>query len=320
MANLPKFVTINEEGIREGFQIEKGPITTDQKVALIDAVSETGIRQIQTVSFVNPARVPGWADAEEVVRRFTPKEGVNYTGLSLNDKGLKRALATGRLSIRGNISMTASEQFLLRNQRRTLADNIEAQRGMIRMYQENGVVIERGSIMSAFGCNFQGDIPVQRVLEVVQDIMGLAQEFDVKVKVLSLADTMAWATPDRIQRVVGAVRDAYPDLKLSLHLHDTRGMAIANAFAGLQMGVDIFDASIAGLGGCPFAAHAGASGNICTEDLVFMLNEMGIETGIDLDKVVEAARLAESIVGRFLPGKVKEGGSLAILRDKLQAA
>lgn len=320
MADLPKFVTINEEGIREGFQIEKGSISTEQKIALIDAVSETGIRQIQTVSFVNPARVPGWADAEEVVRGFTPKEGVRYTGLSLNDKGLKRALATGKLSIRGNISMTASEQFLLRNQRRTLAENIEAQRNMIRLYQENNVLIERASIMSAFGCNFQGDIPPSRVLEVVRDIKALADEFGINVKVLNLADTMAWATPDRIQRVVGAVRDAYPELQIALHLHDTRGMAMANAYAGLQMGVNIFDASIAGLGGCPFAAHAGAAGNICTEDLVFMLHEMGIDTGIDLEKAMIAARLAEDIVGRPLPGRVKDGGSLTILRNKLQVA
>jgi hydroxymethylglutaryl-CoA lyase len=138
----------------------------------------------------------------------------------------------------------------------------------------------------------------------------------VKLKELSFADTMAWATPLQIKRLVGAVREKCPDVRLSLHLHDTRGMGIANAYAGLEMGVDMFDACVAGLGGCPFAAHKGAAGNVCTEDLVFMCREMGIETGIDLDRMIECAHLAEDIVGHPLPGSVKLGGNL----DKLRAA
>ena len=320
MADLPTFVQINEEGPREGFQIEKGPIPTERKIELIDALSETGLTHIQTVSFVNPKRVPGWADAEEVVAGFTPKPGVKYTALWLNDKGLERAIATKKLHIRGSISLTASEKFLLRNQRRTLADNVEAQRGMIQLFKKHGVPVERGSIMAAFGCNFEGDISVERVLAMVKQIMDLADENELTIKTISLADTMAWATPQSIYRVVGAVRDAYPDLTVGLHLHDTRGMAIANAHAGLQMGVAIFDATVAGLGGCPFAAHSGAAGNICTEDLVFMLHEMGIETGVDLEKLLEVARLAEDIVGHPLPGSMKNGGSLRLLRDQAKAA
>ncbi|WP_188410681.1 hydroxymethylglutaryl-CoA lyase [Agaricicola taiwanensis] len=320
MSDLPKRVQINEEGPREGFQIEKGPISTERKVELIDALSETGISQIQTVSFVNPARVPGWADAEEVVRRFRAKPGVRYTGLWLNDKGLKRAIATGKLFIKGSISLTASEKFLGRNQQRTLAENLEAQRGMIALFKENNVPIERGSIMAAFGCNFEGDIPAKRIVDMVGQILDLGQEHDLNIKLISLADTMAWATPQGIYRVVGAVREKYPDLELSLHLHDTRGMAIANAFAGLHMGVAMYDSTVAGLGGCPFAAHAGGAGNVCTEDLVFMLHEMGIETGVDLEKLLEVARLAEDIVGHPLPGSLKTGGSLNVLRQKLQAA
>jgi hydroxymethylglutaryl-CoA lyase len=131
---------------------------------------------------------------------------------------------------------------------------------------------------------------------------------------------MAWATPIAVQRMVGAVRERHPQLQIALHLHDTRGMGIANAYAGLQMGVDVFDASVAGLGGCPFAAHAGASGNVCTEDFVFMCDEMGIETGIDLQAMIDAARLAERIVGHPLPGSVMKGGSLRALREKLRAA
>lgn len=320
MTDLPKFVQINEEGPREGFQIERGPISTARKIELIDALSGTGLNHIQTVSFVNPKRVPGWADAEEVVTGFTPKPGVRYTGLWLNDKGLERAIATGKLHIRGSISLTASEKFLLRNQRRTLLENVEAQRGMIQLFTKHKVTVERAAIMAAFGCNFEGDIDTSRVLGMVRQAMELADENDLTIKTLSLADTMAWATPQDIYRVVGAVREAYPDLTLALHLHDTRGMAIANAIAGLQMGVAIYDATVAGLGGCPFAAHGGAAGNICTEDLVFMLHEMGIETGVDLEKLLEVAQLAEDIVGHPLPGSVKTGGSLRALRDQAKKA
>lgn len=320
MADLPKFVQINEEGPREGFQIEKGHIPTERKVELIDALSETGITHIQTVSFVNPKRVPGWADAEEVVRRFKPKPGVRYTGLWLNDKGFERALATGKLHIRGSISLTASEKFLLRNQRRTLAENLAAQREMIGLFLKHDIPVERGSVMAAFGCNFEGDIGPARIVAMVDDIMAVAGEFGLTIKTVSLADTMAWATPVGITHTVGAVRDKYPDLAIALHLHDTRGMAIANAHAGLQMGVASFDSTVAGLGGCPFAAHGGAAGNVCTEDLVFMLHEMGIETGIDLERLVEVAVLAEDIVGHPLPGSLKSGGSLTRLRHAAKAA
>ena len=178
------------------------------------------------------------------------------------------------------------------------------------MYKQHGIPLKRASIMAAFGCNFEGEIPHQRVLDLMQQLLDIAAEHGVKPQVFSLADTMAWATPKSIRELVGKVRDRFPDLTLSLHLHDTRGMGIANAYAGLEMGVAIFDSTVAGLGGCPFAAHKGAAGNVCTEDLVFMLDEMGIETGIDLDKLIEVAHLAEDIVGHPLPGSVKMGGSL----------
>jgi hydroxymethylglutaryl-CoA lyase len=172
--------------------------------------------------------------------------------------------------------------------------------------------------MAAFGCNFEGDISTERVLDLIKTFHDIAEQHSIKIGTLSLADTMAWATPGSIRRVVGAVRNKYPDLALSLHLHDTRGMGIANAYAGMQMGVEIFDAAVAGLGGCPFASHSGASGNVCTEDLVFMCHEMGIETGIDLEKLIESALLAEQVVGHPLPGSIKMGGSLNKLRQKVK--
>jgi len=314
MSDLPKTVRINEEGPREGFQIEKGPISTARKVELIDALSETGLKQIQVVSFVSPKAVPQMADAEEVVAGFKRKPGVRYTALWLNEKGLVRALATKRLDIEGSLSLTASEKFLKRNQNRTLAENVQAQHSIVGMYKEHDVPVDRGSIMAAFGCNFEGDIPVTTLLEIIQEMLEIAEQHQIKIKTISLADTMAWATPASIKRVVGAVRERFPDLRINLHLHDTRGMGIANAYAGLEMGVASFDAAVAGLGGCPFAAHAGAAGNVCTEDLVFMCDEMGIETGVDLEKLIEAARLAEDIVGHPLPGSVMKGGSLKRLR------
>ena len=314
MSDLPKFVEINEEGPREGFQFEKGVIATSRKVALIDALSATGLRQIQVASFVNPKNVPGWADADEVVARFERKPGIRYTALWLNAKGFERALATKRLDVQGSISLTASETFLKRNQNRDFAQNLAAQREIIALYKRHGVKVDRASIMAAFGCNFEGDIPIPRVLGLIDDILALAAENDLTIETLSLADTMAWATPLSIKRMIGAVRERHPGLRLGLHLHDTRGMGIANALAGLEVGVDLFDAAVAGLGGCPFAAHKGAAGNVCTEDLVFMLHEMGIETGVDLPKLIEAAELAEDIVGHPLPGSIKVGGPLDRMR------
>ncbi|HUB49818.1 MAG TPA: hydroxymethylglutaryl-CoA lyase [Acetobacteraceae bacterium] len=319
MSDFPNFVQINEEGPREGFQFEKGPIPTARKIELIDALSETGVNHIQVASFVNPNRVPGWADADEVVERYNRKPGVHYTALWLNTKGLQRALGHGnRLDIDGSFSLTASEKFLARNQQSSLEDNIARAHETLRLYKQHGIPLKRAGIMAAFGCNFEGEIPHQRILDMIQQLLDICEEHGMKPEVFSLADTMAWATPQSIRALVGKVRERWPDMTLSLHLHDTRGMGIANAYAGLEMGVAIYDSTVAGLGGCPFAAHKGAAGNVCTEDLVFMLDEMGIATGIDLDKLIAVAQLAEDIVGHPLPGSVKMGGSLSALRAKMQ--
>jgi hydroxymethylglutaryl-CoA lyase len=316
MSDLPSFVQINEEGPREGFQFEKGAIATDRKIALINGLSQTGINHIQIVSFVNPKNVPGMADADEVVESITMKPDVDYTSLWLNEKGFHRALSHERLTHIGTIQLAASEKFLMRNQNRTAAQQLAGQHNLVEMYKTNGVPVERGSVMAAFGCNFEGDIPVERVVSLVSQILDVAKEHGVTLKYVTLADTMAWASPLAIKRVVGAIRERWPDLDLALHLHDTRGMAIASAFAGLEMGVKRFDSSVAGLGGCPFAGHQGAAGNVCTEDLVFMCDEMGIKTGIDLGALIECARLAEDVVGHPLPGSVMKGGGLQKYRQQ----
>jgi hydroxymethylglutaryl-CoA lyase len=315
MSELPKRVDIHEEGPREGFQIEPGPIATQRKIELIDALSETGLKEIQIASFVNPRRVPGWADADAVVDGFHPKEGIRYTGLWLNEQGLERALAhRDRLTLKGGIGLCASEPFLQRNNNRTFAENIKTQHAQIATYKAHGIPIRGMSIMAAFGCNFAGPIEPKTVVEVAETGFAIAAEHDIEVKSLLLTDAMAWATPTGVKRVVGALRERWPDLHIGLHLHDTRGLGIANAYAGLELGVDRFDASVAGLGGCPFAGHKGAAGNVCTEDLAFLCEEMGIATGIDVDRLADVARLAEDIVGHPLPGSVMHGGTLTKFR------
>ena len=315
MSDLPKTVHITEEGPREGFQIEKAAIPTARKIALIDALSQTGLDRIQIVSFVNPKNVPGMADAEDVVRGIAPRPGVAYTALWLNEKGFQRALKfSDRLANTGTIQLCTSEKFLKRNQNRSAEQQLAGQHAIVEMYKAAGVPVERGSIMAAFGCNFEGDIAASRVVALVAQILDVAKEHGVTLRYLTLADTMAWATPLAIKRVVGSLLERWPDLDVALHLHDTRGLAIANAYAGLEMGVTRFDAAVAGLGGCPFAGHQGAAGNVCTEDLVFMCEELGIATGIDLDALIECAKLAEAVVGHPLPGSVMKGGTLARFR------
>jgi hydroxymethylglutaryl-CoA lyase len=314
MSDLPAKVHITEEGPREGFQIEKGPIATARKIELIDALAQTGLDRIQIVSFVNPKNVPGMADADDVVTGIAPKPDVAYTALWLNEKGFERALKHDRLTNTGTIQLAASEKFSKRNQNRDAAQQLAAQHTIVEMYKAAKIPVERGSIMAAFGCNFAGDIPVAHIVALVQQILDVAREHGVTPDYITLADTMAWATPLAIKRVVGSLRERWPELDIALHLHDTRGMAIANAYAGLEMGVTRFDSSVAGLGGCPFAGHAGAAGNVCTEDLVFMCNELGIVTGVDLDTLIECAKLAEDVVGHPLPGSVMKGGTLAKYR------
>ena len=315
MADLPQHVDIHEEGPREGFQIEPGPIPSADKIALVEALAETGLRHIQVCSFVNPRLVPGWADAEAVAGGFRPKPGVHYTGLWFNESGLRRALAfRDRLTITGSISLSASDAFSRKNLNRGHAENLEAMRRQTAVHLEAGVPVTRIGVMAAFGCNYQGDITPEQVVQTVADGLAIAGEAGVAISDVSLADTMGWATPIRIERGVGAVRERWPGLRIGLHLHDTRGLAVANAHAGLRLGVTRFDSTVGGLGGCPFAGQKGAAGNICTEELALLCEEMGIATGIDLDALIEVGRLAERIVGHQLPSELIRAGSLAAFR------
>lgn len=314
MSDLPKRVDIHEEGPREGFQIEAGPISTADKVRFCEALADTGLHEVQCVSFVDARRVPGMADAMEVAQAIRQRPDVHYTGIALNLRGYERAVELP-LHITGGIQMSASNTFSMHNTNKDNAQTLHEQRRQMAFFRERGIPVESAIVMTAFGCNFEGVIAPETVRDCVGELLKIAGEFGVTLDRVRLADTVGWASPAQVQRVVGMVREKWPDLRLGLHLHDTRGTGMANALMGLQMGIESFDSSCAGLGGCPFAGHKGAAGNICTEDLVFMCHEMGIETGIDLDALIECARMAEDIVGHPLPGKIMHGGSLSKYRQ-----
>ena len=319
MTDLPDFVEINEEGPREGFQIEPGPISTSDKIKLIDALSETGLKNIQTCSFVNPRLVPGWADAEAVVEGFTPTKGIKYSGLYFNGNGLDRALKyKDKLTLSGSISLTASEGFTKKNLNRSHAENVAAMKRQAAAHLDKNITVNRIGVMAAFGCNYQGDIAPEIVVNTLKDGMLIAKETGSEITVFSLADTMGWAAPHRIERVLGEVRNQWPEMEISLHLHDTRGLAVANAYAGLKMGIRRFDTTVGGLGGCPFAGLPKAAGNICTEELVLLCEELGIKTGVNLDRLIEVGRLAEDIVGHQLPGELIHAGSLDAFRRNIK--
>ena len=314
MTDLPKRVEIHEEGPREGFQIEPGPISTADKVRFCEALAETGLHEVQCVSFVDARRVPGMADAMEVAQAIRQRPDVHYTAIALNLRGYERAVESP-LHITGGLQMSASNTFSMHNTNKDNAQTLHEQRRQMAFFRERGIPVESAIVMTAFGCNFEGAIAPETVRDCVGELLKIADEFGVTLDRVRLADTVGWASPAQVQRVVGMVREKWPDLRLGLHLHDTRGTGMANALMGLQMGIESFDSSCAGLGGCPFAGHKGAAGNICTEDLVFMCHEMGIETGVDLDALIECARMAEDIVGHQLPGKIMHGGSLSKFRN-----
>ncbi|MSQ53451.1 MAG: hydroxymethylglutaryl-CoA lyase [Betaproteobacteria bacterium] len=321
MSDLPKFVYVNECGPREGFQFEKVHIPTADKIAFVDQLSDTGIKAIQFASFVSPKWVPQMADSDAWVDGIKKAPGVEYTGLWLNLQGLDRALThRDKLTISPGFSLNASETFSKKNTNRSVAEKLDEMPGYVTKFRDLGFDKLDIGVAVAFGCNYEGAISTERVMSLLADQATRARGLGMKIGEITLYDTMGWGNPQQVKRLVGAVRERYPDNAICLHLHDTRGLAIANFIAGMEVGVDRFDAAVAGLGGCPFAAHKGAAGNICTEDVVFLCQEMGIETGIDLDAMIEAGIKAEELVGHPLPGKIKVGGNLATYRAKASAA
>ncbi len=310
MSELPKSVRIMEVGPRDGLQIEKAILSTQHKVELVERLVEAGVKAIEVGSFVNPKAVPQMADSGEVYRLLPRRDDVEYHGLWLNAKGLERALENGSVHVTGKLMIAASDLFLKRNTNKSIAETLASFPLWIAQYKAAGIEADDLHIGAAFGCNFQGDIPVLSVIGLIARGEEVMTREGCVLRGVSLADTMGWGTPLRTQQLIGAIRERWPQLTIKLHLHDTRGTAISSAAAALEMGVRDFDSSIGGLGGCPFAGNKGAAGNVCSEDLVFMCQEMGIETGIDLDLLIAAARRAEELVGHELPGKLMKSGGL----------
>jgi hydroxymethylglutaryl-CoA lyase len=320
MSDLPTSVAIHEVGPREGFQFEKGPISTDRKIELIDALSETGLKRIQVTSFVSPTWVPQMADADELTARFNKVPGVEYDALTLNERGLERAIVSGVYTFEGYLSLVASDVFSKKNTNKTIDETIAGLPSRVDLFEKLGIGVRGVSIMAAFGCNYQGDVALSEVLRLVGVGVELAAARGHRTTSIRLSDTMGWANPRQMKHTIATVRERWPEADISLHLHDTRGTAMANAFAAMELGVTDFDSSIGGLGGCPFAQHKGSAGNIVTEDLVFMCEEMGIATGADLDKLIACAALAEDVVGHPLPSKLLRGGNLTTIRDAARVA
>jgi hydroxymethylglutaryl-CoA lyase len=320
MSDVPKTVRIKEVGPREGFQFEKGAISLDDKISLVDALSGTGLRSIEFTSFVSPKWVPQMADADQMVAGIKRAPGVAYEAIWLNEAGLERA-ARHRdvLALRPMFSVAGSDTFMRKNTNRTVDERLEELPGWAERYQKLGMDWIDAGVMAAFGCNYEGDVEPHRVVTVLQKVERKAEACGSRLGGIGLADTMGWANPLQIKRLVGAVRERWPDTPVRLHLHDTRALAIANVVAALEMGVDCFDSAVAGMGGCPFAAHKGAAGNVTTEDVVFLCQEMGVDTGIDLDAMIAAGQLAEQVVGHPLPGKLKSGGNLETYRARARA-
>ena len=312
--NLPRSVRIMEVGPRDGLQIEKTVFSTEQKVDLVNRLVDAGLRQIEVGSFVNPKGVPQMADSDEVFRRLPRRDGVEYHGLWLNARGLDRAVENGHVKVTGKLILTATDTFSKRNTNKNIDETLDAFSDWIAQYRNAGIEVDDLHIPAAFGCNYEGAVPVQKVVDLLARGEAVMKENGCTLKRTSLADTMGWGNPEQTRRLIGAIRERWPDLQIRLHLHDTRGTALANASAALGLGVDEFDSSIGGLGGCPFAGNKSAAGNVCTEDLVFLCEEMGVRTGVDLEALIEVARFAEQMVGHELPGKLMKARGLSRYR------
>ena len=285
-------VKIVEVGPRDGLQNEKVIVSTEVKVAYITALADAGLRVIEAGAFVSPKWVPQMADTAEVYRNIPKDPGVEYPVLVPNMKGLDRAIEAGVRSVA--IFTAASETFNKRNINMSIEESFENYAPVAVRARAEGIRV-RGYVSTAFGCPYEGDVPPEKVLEVS------ARLLDLGCYEVSVGDTIGVGTPMQVQGVIGVLLQVIPRSKLAMHFHDTRGTALANTLAALEMGIATFDTSAGGLGGCPYAP--GASGNMATEDLVYMLDSMAIETGVDLNRLVAASSIIAPYLDHPLPGR-----------------
>jgi len=292
--NLPERVTITEVGPRDGLQNEERIIPLGQKIALVDALSSTGLRRIESASFVHPKAIPQMANASELMAGIERRPGVTYIGLVPNEVGAANAVDAGVDEIA--VVVSASESHNRSNVNRSIAESLAAIRNVAALARDAGIPLS-GYISTAFGCPYEGAVDERRVIELAADLRQAG------AYAIALGDTIGVANPSQVYDMVTSFRAAVAGVELRLHFHDSRGMALANVVTAMEAGAAQFDGSVGGLGGCPYAP--GASGNVATEDLVGMLHSMGVETGVDLEALVEAAGLAEKIIGRSLDGKIR---------------
>jgi hydroxymethylglutaryl-CoA lyase len=303
-AVLPRRVIVTDVVCRDGFQDEARLVSTEAKLGVIAGLARAGLRSIEATSFVHPKVVPQMADADLVVARAPRDLGVRYSALLPNLKGAQRALAAGVDEI--HLVVSASDSHNRANLNRTTAQSLEQLAEVAAFVRaEAPAVVLVGTVATAFGCPFEGSVALERLCWVVERFRAMGMEQIV------LADTTGMANPLQVGATLRALRERFGTLEWGLHLHNTRGLGLANAFAGLQTGVARFEASLGGLGGCPFAP--GATGNISTEDLVHMLHEMGIETGIDLDALIVEARKLPALIGHEVDSFVVKGGKASDL-------
>jgi len=289
-------VEIVEVGPRDGLQNESAIVSTADKLGLIHRAIDYGVRRIEVTSFVNPKKVPQLADAEELVAMLPEREDVTYIGLVLNRRGAERALATGRIDELGAVCVT-SDTFGIRNQGQSSDESLAAAMEIVALAKEAGRSGQI-TIATAFGCPFEGRVAIERVVEMAK------RAADANLREIALADTIGVGVPAQVSEMVGRVRDAVGDLPVRVHFHNTRGTGIANVWAAVKAGAATVDASLGGLGGCPFAP--GAAGNVATEDVIYLLENSGVQTGVALPQVVDAAGWLTGVMGRPLPAMVSK--------------
>ena len=298
----PEKVIICEVGPRDGLQNEETMLTVDQKLFLIEGAAEAGVPIIEVGSFMHPKAVPQMADTDEVAKKLRKLPGVEYRALVANRRGVERALASGITKVK--LTLSASESHSRANLNKSIAELFEGFKECAVFARENGAEVS-GAISTAFGCPFEGSISVRKLMEITEKFISLG------IDELSLSDTTGMANPRQVYDTAALMRSKFPAVRWFLHFHNTRGMALANITAGLEAGVIRYDASLAGLGGCPFAP--GASGNIASEDVLHMLHEMGIETGIDLDKMIGLAKQLRDWVGHPTDSSILRAGKVSDL-------
>ena len=300
MLQVPPEVSVYEVSPRDGLQNERATVPLGEKLRLIEALTSAGLRRIEATSFVSPKWIPQLADADDVARalpRIAAGRPIAYSALVPNARGLERARAAGMTEIA--VFLSASETHNQKNVNKSIAETLAAFEHTVGPARAAGMRV-RGYVSTVWGCPYEGAVDPKKALAIAQKLLALG------CYQISLGDTIGVGTPLQTQNIVKMMLAEIPAGSLALHMHDTRGTALANILAGLDLGIRDFDASVGGLGGCPYAP--GAAGNVATEDLVYMLHGMGVSTGIDLERLVEAGRAAESIVGRPLPGKVHQAG------------